>query len=191
MNMSQGLPTWFLKNRVQIIDELISSNTKLVLTENGEATGSAESLHSAPDIAEYEVASVLYESMRDLTDVLDSTDTNSDTGQGRMSTKFVYDVVHLMLPPRFPAGGGNDFFATVVHHFARNAGADLVTLDRDDLEDLDEHFRRAKLPRDTGSNSASAQLLPLHYQPHIAPGGPGGSGGTAQVVRYQSEPYFD
>ena len=88
----------------------------------------------------YEIDSVVYEPLLNVLSSQTAGEAHLYNSDPKSTRFFVNDAVHLRLPDKHRGGGGSRFFATTVEYFAKHAGADLITLGLDDLDDLAESF---------------------------------------------------
>ncbi|KAL8911357.1 MAG: hypothetical protein Q9171_003451 [Xanthocarpia ochracea] len=136
VDMDSPLPAWFLDNCVKTVQDLTECDIPLIVRDNatpghGHNQGKTES-----DALVYEIDPAVYEPLQRL--FLPET-TNTVDGQlssSKAARCFSKDYVHLSLPRKGQTSGGSQFLAAVVNYFAKDAGADIITLTLDDIDVL-------------------------------------------------------
>ena len=143
-DLEKIIPAWFLKSSVRTAQDLLAGEDTLIVRDEVQ-TGQGSKEEQGETTADiYEIDSSVYEP---LFNVLLSRKTSSpDTITSRIESEklFGHDAVHVRLPDMYQAKGGSRFLAAVIEHFAKDAGADLITFELDDVDDLAEHFMLMK-----------------------------------------------
>lgn len=142
VNPDFEVPQWFIDNCVIIGEELGYRELPLVLQDGTGHDPDREQAHAhKPQSDSYLMDSAVYEPLLALIPAYNTP--NSMKVQGSSTKKqnmvFSYNAVHVRLLGG-GRGGGQHFLDTVVERFAQDAGADLVRLSIDDMNDLAEHF---------------------------------------------------
>lgn len=167
------LPAWFLHNCVQTSAELRSSDVPLVVRDlppETAASSTSETLGSDSEATCFEIDVVIYEA---LNTVLSRLRTSSDPNPHMTHyAEFSKKNVFLSVPNRRYGRGCPDFLGSIVKYFAKDIGADMITLCLEDVEDLAQHFLSSE-----GRARASAEDNIRHYfqpedQPRPEPKGP-------------------
>lgn len=149
------LSRWFLDNCVTTSEEW--ANTPDVLHLHDDLScGKQDELSDDENQADsglYEIPSVLFRQLQGLVrlpSVNHATDPEVDQTVNA-GTKFTKPIVRLQPSLNTACESTAPFLRSVVRHFAKTVGAHLVTLTRDDLEDLAQHaslLRESKKPDD-------------------------------------------
>ncbi|KAI0119274.1 hypothetical protein F4814DRAFT_234560 [Daldinia grandis] len=124
------LPSWF-KSCIKTFEELAEDDIPLIINDT--------SSNQPPETEKpehYVINSVLYESLFDIVFPRD-TKEQQDHSDMEPPRKFRHDAMALRMPH---ASHGQRFLNLVVQHFARDIGADIITLGSHDFENLATHF---------------------------------------------------
>jgi SpoVK/Ycf46/Vps4 family AAA+-type ATPase len=162
-NTSSLIPGWFYVHNLQPASELLAQKTYLeiiddspALTEVGSPDGGTydqdfdqhdfglgqPTRWSARPPAKYQIRQSTYAPLRALCQLQSPDETSSDFGPGRLG--FKSDAVLLDFPHMHGTSSGLRLLSAIVQHFAQAATADLLTLDVEDLNDLQQHILRSK-----------------------------------------------
>ena len=149
------MPQWFLDERVRTGEELEDGRLFIINNETPDNAADSKGLR-CPKEDSYQVQDVVYEP---LSKVFTSTSTSYRKASSSKTTKcFATNAVYLRLPDKHRGTGGIRFLTAVVERFAKDAGADLMTLDIDDVVDLAELFNESQAgSRDENTDSASSK----------------------------------
>lgn len=91
----------------------------------------------------YEMASILFEPLLGVVDS-DPPEKSTQNEASKSNEKyFMTDVMQLQASAQAPHGKTR-FLQSVVRHFAKAVGADLITLKQNDLEDLADYLRQTE-----------------------------------------------
>ncbi|KAL8920050.1 MAG: hypothetical protein Q9172_004680 [Xanthocarpia lactea] len=134
--MDSSLPAWFLDNCVKTMQDLTECDVPLVVLENVTLGHGRSQETNELDAEVYEVDLAVYEPLQRLLlpetpDIVDEHLSDS-----RAARCFSKDFVHLSLPRKRQTNGGSQFLTAVVEYFAKDAGADIITLGLDDIDVL-------------------------------------------------------
>lgn len=146
------MPQWFLDNCVMTAEQLRKKEVNLLI-RSGE-----EDDHLVPKGSEmYEVEPFVYEPLRAIST---SQDERTETGYqafkfdavylrypAKVNTITYYPVRHAATPPEPTPpvpDGTNAFLSVLVEQFAKDCGADMITLTLADLRDLVAEFTRSQ-----------------------------------------------
>ncbi|KAI1658946.1 AAA-domain-containing protein [Daldinia decipiens] len=124
------LPPWF-KSCIKTFEELVECDIPLTINDS--------SSNQAPETERpenYVIDSVMYESLFDLVFPQD-TKGQQDHSDMDLPIKFRHDAMALRMPH---ISHGQQFLNLVVQRFARDIGADIITLGLHDIENLATHF---------------------------------------------------
>lgn len=129
-------------------DTLILRDTKVPIHDN-ELSVDMKTSTDQRDASLYEMNPVLVEPLRVLLRSRSSPDDHAQRGAANThGIRFRIDLIELHVYVDKCLEAKEIFLNSVVKHFARIINADLITLTRDDLEDLADHFRRQKAMED-------------------------------------------
>ena len=139
-DMDSPLPAWFLDNCVKTVQDLTECESPLIIREDATSGHGHNRGKTGSDVLVYEIDSAVYEPLQRL---LSPEVTNTLDGQlagSKPAGCFSKDYVHLSLPKKCQTSDGSQFLAAVVEYFAKDAGADIITLSLDDIDVLaDQH----------------------------------------------------
>ncbi|KAI1648264.1 uncharacterized protein F4817DRAFT_69480 [Daldinia loculata] len=124
------LPSWF-KSCIKTFEELAEYDIPLIIND-----ASSNQAPEAEKPEHYAIDSVMYESLFDLVFPRD-TKGQQDHSDMELPRKFCHDAMALRMPH---ASHGQQFLNLVVQRFARDIGADIITLGLHDFENLATHF---------------------------------------------------
>ena len=131
-----AVPEWFLDNCVLTAKELADSEIPLVVRDKLPTESDDAQVSDSSDAEVYDVETVVYERLLDLISSPRGNGTDGQDTKSKKSKVFSKDAIYLRFPGKHGAKGGVPFLTSVVHRFARDAKADLITLSLDDLDDL-------------------------------------------------------
>ncbi|KAL8715309.1 MAG: hypothetical protein Q9225_006425 [Loekoesia sp. 1 TL-2023] len=129
--LASEVPEWFLKHRVKTAQDLIECNIPLIVREDVTLSHDSNQGSVGLDAMVYEIDSAVYEPLRQLLISQMSSAAYMDKSGPEPARFFKNDA----------ANGGSQFLTAVVEYFAKDAGADLITLGLDDINDFAEHLR--------------------------------------------------
>ncbi|CAH0049084.1 unnamed protein product [Clonostachys solani] len=138
------LPAWFLDHCVQSYEQTCASTIPLVI---GDAKGCDDLNQEAP--GKYQIDPVLYGSLASLIDAKVPPLANGEAPEARRST-FAHDAAILRVAVHAHQHSGEEFLAAVLRQFAKDHGADILTLRHQDMSELYDVFflARAKTEKD-------------------------------------------
>ncbi|KAK4498530.1 hypothetical protein PRZ48_011188 [Zasmidium cellare] len=125
------MPLWFLQNCVKTAEELATMDIPLRIAEDFP--------HEASSKEHYEVPAVVYEPLANVLRPFGfafKSPTDSSAAPNVPMYSFRKDVVYVRFARDSSQEGSRLFFRSVIQHFAKSAGADLINLCLDDLIDL-------------------------------------------------------
>lgn len=125
-----GVPSWFLNGCVKTLEELKSCEIPLRIHDSLNGKDDL-AITEAENTDHYEIHTAIYESLFHL---VAPQEESEDSIQQR---KFAYDAMGVRLPHE---EHGQHFLGLVMQHFAKDIGADIITLGYHDLENLAVHF---------------------------------------------------
>jgi hypothetical protein len=129
-------------------DTLILRDTK-VPAHDKELSVDMKTSTDQQDTSLYEMSPILFEPLRGLLSSRSSpNDRAKDGAANTPEIRFRTDTIELKVCVDKCLEAKEMFLDGVVKRFARIINADLITLTRDDLEDLADHFRRQKAMED-------------------------------------------
>ena len=137
-DMDSSLPLWFLDNCVKTAQDLANSDVPLIIRENTMPGHDHIQGKTDSDASVYEINSAMYEPLQRLFSPEIPNTVDEHLPDSHADRCFSKDRVHLSLPGKNETKGGSQFLTAVVEYFARNAGADMITLALDDIEVLVE-----------------------------------------------------
>ncbi|KAI0852311.1 AAA-domain-containing protein [Daldinia vernicosa] len=124
------LPSWF-KSCIKTFEELAECDIPLTIND---ASNNQAPETEKPD--HYVIDSVMYESLFDIV-FPRGTKEQQDDSDMEPPRKFCHDAMALRMPHE---SHGQQFLNLVVQRFARDIGADIITLGLHDFENLATHF---------------------------------------------------
>ncbi|XXG99904.1 glucosidase II [Hypoxylon texense] len=128
------LPSWVLNGCVKTLEELKSCEIPLRVYDtpsSKEAVKDVPAVTEAENTDHYEIHTATYESLFDL--VAPPEESEDSINQ----RKFAYDAMGVRFPDEKL---GQRFLELVIQHFAKDIGADILTLGLHDFENLAVHF---------------------------------------------------
>ncbi|KAL9032092.1 MAG: hypothetical protein Q9180_006704, partial [Flavoplaca navasiana] len=126
----------FLENCVKTVQDLIEYDVPLVVRKNVTLGHGRSQETNELDAEVYEVDSAVYEPLQRLL-LPETPDTiNEHLSDSKAARCFSKDFVHLSLPRKRQTDGGSQFLTAVVEYFAKDAGADIIKLDLNDIDVL-------------------------------------------------------
>jgi hypothetical protein len=132
INEGHKLPGWFLQHCVLTAQEITRINPPVhMCDDHNHATRSASPNKRGPAKV-YNVESFVYKPLLDL------LAPQSAEASVRTRETFTRDAVLLRLPSEHDGTAGCHFVTAVVQQFAKDAGANLIAMEVDDVEDLTE-----------------------------------------------------
>lgn len=132
------VPQWFLANCVRTADELKNLQARIAISYDTRSKGK-----TGVSSDSYMVNSSVYKEILDHLPTHFPT-TEKGTGcRGRATSPSQPGALVLKLPG--DDNGGQGFLTAIVEKLAQHNGADLISLDIDDLRDLAEHFCKTDL----------------------------------------------
>ena len=137
-DMDSSLPSWFLDNCVKTAQDLANSDVPLIIRENAMPGHDHNRGKTDSDANVYEIDSAVYEPLQRLFSPEIPNTVDERLSDSHAAPCFSKDRVHLSLPRKHGTSGGSQFLTAVVEYFAKNAGADMITLALDDIEVLIE-----------------------------------------------------
>ncbi|KAH7038263.1 uncharacterized protein B0I36DRAFT_403875 [Microdochium trichocladiopsis] len=151
------MPEWFLENCVKTIEELRNKDSpgliplEIIDTTETKAQPSSEQ-GDIPHHESYQIDRLLWAPIRGLLAPLPDqalSEISSNMPNGGVvachSCAFLHDAAHIRFPGRRVAGG-NPFLLTIAQRLAPEAGAHLIVLTLEDVDDLCEHLAREGFP---------------------------------------------
>ncbi|KAL0932447.1 mitochondrial aaa [Colletotrichum truncatum] len=156
-----SLPAWLLDRCITCSDEW-DDHPDFVLLRDNMPSGTSDEAQENDGASEcsnpaamYEMETILFEQFNGL--LKPASGEEGDAGPDstpNSGVRFAQSVVRLQT--HIPAADEctASFLRAVVKQFAKNTGSDLITLTRDDLEDLANHFRPEE-PSDDVSDGSS------------------------------------
>ncbi|CAI6092036.1 unnamed protein product [Clonostachys chloroleuca] len=145
------LPAWFLDHCIQSYEQICASTIPLVI---GDAEGCDDLSQAAP--GRYQIDSVLYGSLGSLIDAKASALANGEAPEVGSST-FAHDATILRVAVHAHNHSGEGFLAAVLRQFAKDHGADILTLRQQDMSELYDMFflERAQMETDRSRRQES------------------------------------
>ena len=135
-DMNCSLPSWFLENCVKTAQDLANSEIPLIICENAMPDHDHNPGKTDSEANVYEIDSAVYEPLQRLFSPEIPNTVDEHLSDSHAARSFSKDHIHLSLPRRQQKDGGSQFLTAVVEYFAKNAGADMITLALDDIEEL-------------------------------------------------------
>ena len=133
-----NLPPWFFTQCVTTAEELISRRTPLLISNSNMSDTQVQ--HGGMDRDVYQIESSLYEVLGSVVQKHPSLlqRTQENFRHKNSNVHFIYNALLLRFPNPNYQKGGSQFLESVVQHFARSSGADLITLKIDTIKDIVE-----------------------------------------------------
>ncbi|KAI2641532.1 P-loop containing nucleoside triphosphate hydrolase protein [Hypomontagnella submonticulosa] len=129
------LPSWFVNNCIKTFEELTTCEIPLIIDDSplDQPSGGTP---DGKELTHYMVPAGAYNGLFDIVSPLKETEAQclSDQKQPR---KFSHDAMALRMPLR---RSGQRFLEVVTQYFARDIGADLLTLCLDDIQNVAMYF---------------------------------------------------
>lgn len=132
------VPQWFLANCVRTADELNNLQARIAISYDTQSKGNTGASSDS-----YMVNSSVYQEILDHFPRHSPTTEKGTGGRGRATSPSQPGALVLKLPG--DDDGGQGFLTAIVEKVAQHNGADLISLDIDDLRDLAEHFCKTDL----------------------------------------------
>jgi hypothetical protein len=139
-DLDPAVPGWSLEYCVKTAQELTECEIPLIVRDIVSPGHDSGQEIGEPKADTYEVDSVVYEPLLNVLSSRTAGGAHVHNSGPKTTRFFSNDVVHLRLPDKHRAKGGSRFLTAIVEHFAKDAGADLITFGLDDVDDLAEHF---------------------------------------------------
>lgn len=132
INEGHKLPGWFLQHCVLTAQEITRINPPVHMCDDHNHTTRSASPNKKSPAKIYNVESFVYKPLLDL------LAPQSAGASVRTRETFTRDAVLLRLPSEHDGTAGCHFVTAVVQQFAKDAGANLIAMEVDDVEDLTE-----------------------------------------------------
>ena len=135
-------PSWFLENCVKTSDEIKNHGARLILRNlNGESESDTKREHisqsGSKTVCEdaIEIEAAVYQAL-----YLALSPRSAKLDRSRDERRFRRTSLYLRYPDHSKQPRPQSFFQAVVEHYAGEIGADVVTLQTDDVLDLAQYF---------------------------------------------------
>ncbi len=149
------IPSWFLDHCVVTCAELKSRSLSLIVQESPTHTEQSTPVDdetSSHDNDIFEVESVVYDAMHA---VVSRTAPSNSPAQTSAKTTCVFEKNSMLLtmPKQKNSLAAPKFLQNIVEYFAADIGADLITIQIDDVIDLAQYLSQFKEAKDADMES--------------------------------------
>lgn len=135
-DMDYSVPAWFLDKCVKTVQDLTECDILLIIRENAMPGHGHNRGKTGFDAIVYEIDSAVYEPLQRLFSAETPNTVDEDVSDSKAARCFLKKYVHLSLPRKSQTSGGFQFLTAAVEYFAKDVGADIITLGLDDIDVL-------------------------------------------------------
>lgn len=150
------LPAWFLQNCVECCEDLHDSADSLIICNDLRADDTTLEARDSNQPHRYHIGRSMWQPLLAI-----HTSWADQLSFSEPVKAFSHDAALIRFPDQHREDGGSKFLKTVVDHFARQIGADLVDLSVDDILDLPTYATKGSNRIDKATAEAIVQAPSL------------------------------
>ena len=139
-NSDPAIPRWFLEFCVKTSQEWTGCEIPLIIHDNALLSHDSQQGIDGLKADVYKIDSVMYKLLLKVLSSQTADEAHSDNSDPKSTRLFINNAVHLHLPGKHWAGGDSWFLIIIVEYFAKHAGANLIILGLNNLDDLAKSF---------------------------------------------------